>query len=62
MDDPEEAWRQWNRGSGYESSEFTDAEERSMSIGDVVEIDDQYYLAAPIGFEEIDIYDEEGDT
>ncbi|MDY6777936.1 MAG: hypothetical protein SVU32_04665 [Candidatus Nanohaloarchaea archaeon] len=61
VDGPEDAWRQWNRGSGYESSTFYEAEERSMCVGDVVEIDDRYYLAAPVGFKEIDIYDEEGD-
>ncbi len=33
--------------------------ERSMSVGDVVEIDGSYYVAAPVGFEELDIYTEE---
>jgi len=101
VDGPEDAWRQWNAGSGYESEAFTkiqyceqcdqyidsrdsavdhadrehDAEvyrpgdlpdyihgERSMSVGDVIEIDDTYYVAAPIGFEELNIYTDEGDT
>lgn len=38
VQDPEEAWRQWNAGSGRESEAFYEAEERSMSVGDVVEI------------------------
>lgn len=29
---------QWNAGSGRESDEFYEAEERSMSVGDVVEM------------------------
>lgn len=52
---PEQLWQEWNRGSGYESQVFEEAEERSMSVGDVVEVDGTYYIAAPIGWEEIDI-------
>jgi len=54
-DNPEELWREWNRGSGYESEAFSDAEERSMSVGDVVEIDGTYYQAKSIGFEEVQV-------
>jgi len=34
--------------------------ERSLSVGDVVEIDDEYYVAAPTGWKQIDVYEEEG--
>lgn len=56
--DPEELWREWNRGSGYESQSFLDQEERSMSVGDVVRLDDEYFQVRSIGFEQLDI---EGD-
>lgn len=55
VEDPEEAWRQWNAGSGYESEEFHDAEVRSMSIGDVVKIESTYYQAKGVGWEEIEV-------
>lgn len=55
VEDPEEAWKQWNAGSGYESREFYEAEVRSMSVGDIVEIDGTYHLAAPVGFKEIEV-------
>lgn len=54
-DDPEEFWREWNRGSGQESAEFYDAEERSMSVGDAIQFGDTYYQARNIGFEEITV-------
>jgi len=54
-DDPEQLWREWNRSSGYESDQFLDAEVRSMSVGDVVEMDDVYHQAKSIGFDEIDV-------
>lgn len=52
---PEQLWKEWNNGSRQESQEFYDAEVRSMSIGDVVEIEGTYYQAKAIGFEEIEI-------
>lgn len=55
VDEPGEAWRQWNAGSGYESQEFYDAEVRSMSVGDVVELDDTMYQCKGIGWEEIEV-------
>lgn len=33
---------------------------RSMSVGDIVELDDTYYMAAPIGWQTIDLV--EGDS
>lgn len=54
-DNPEQLWREWNAGSGYESEKFHDVEERSMSVGDVVEINDTYYQAQDFGFEEITV-------
>lgn len=53
--DLENIWRQWNRGSGYESEEFLWQNTRSMSVGDVVEQDDDYYMAASFGWNELEI-------
>ena len=55
VDQPEEAWRQWNAGSGHETQQFYDAEVRSMSIGDVVELDATKYQAKNIGWDEIEV-------
>lgn len=55
--DPEQLWKEWNAGSGYESLDFYEAEVRSMSVGDVVELDDTYHLAKSIGFDEIEVGD-----
>ena len=55
VDRPEEAWRQWNAGSGHETQQFYDAEVRSMSIGDVVELDATKYQAKSIGWDEIEV-------
>ena len=55
VDDPEDAWAQWNAGSGHETTEFYNAEERSMSVGDVIEINDTKYQAKSIGWDEIEV-------
>jgi len=55
VDRPEEACRQWNAGSGQETQEFYDAEVRSMSVGDIVEIDGIYYQAKRIGWDQIEV-------
>lgn len=55
VDDPEEAWRQWNAGSGYESQAFYESEVRSMSVGDVVKINSTYYQAKSVGWNEIEV-------
>lgn len=55
VDDLEQLWKEWNRGSREESWEFYEAETRSMSIGDVVEIDGTYYQAKSIGWKEIEV-------
>lgn len=63
IDDPEAAWKQWNRGTGYESQVFLDVQERSMSVGDVLEIDGAYYQAQNLGWEEITVEElEEGEN
>lgn len=54
-DDPEDAWRAYNRGSQQEAAAFLEQELRSMSIGDIVEIDGEYYMAASFGFDQIEI-------
>lgn len=54
-DDAEDVWRAYNRGSRQEAAEFLEKEIRSMSIGDIVEIDGEYYMAASFGFNEVEI-------
>jgi hypothetical protein len=55
VDDPEDAWAQWNAGSGHETQEFYNAEVRSMSVGDVIEINGTYHQAKAIGWDEIEV-------
>lgn len=55
MSELEEIWREWNAGSRHESQEFYDAKVRSMSMGDVVELDGEYYQAKAAGWEEIQV-------
>jgi len=55
VDRPEEACRQWNAGSGHEAQEFYDAEVRSMSTGDVIELNGTKYQARSKGWEEIEV-------
>ena len=54
-DNLEEAWRQWNRGSGNESETFLDKEIRSMCVGDVIQVEGEYYIAASCGWNRLDI-------
>lgn len=60
FDTPEEAQRHAVEEHGYEPRHDQDLPdyihpERSMSVGDIVEIDDTYYIAKAIGFDEITI-------
>ena len=57
-DNPEQLWKEWNAGSRRESQEFYDAEVRSTSVGDIVELNGTYYQAKSIGFDEIDVQGE----
>lgn len=54
-DDLDTLYREWNRGSGYETEEFLSQRVRSMSVGDIVDHDDQYYMCASIGWDEIEL-------
>jgi hypothetical protein len=45
-----EVWRQWNAGSGGESEAFRAAEERSLSVGDIVVLDGEAHLCERIGW------------
>ena len=58
VDEPEEAWAQWNAGSDHESQQFYDAEVRSMSVGDIIEVDGTKYQAKSIGWDEIEVGEE----
>lgn len=51
----EDVWRQWNRGSGQESRYFLNKEMRGLSVGDVVEVDGEYYMAASFGWNDVEI-------
>ena len=52
-------WARWNRGSGEESVTFAKAKTRSLEVGDVVAIDGDAYLVAPVGWDEIEVGDGE---
>ena len=54
-DDLGQLWKEWNAGSREESQEFYESEERSMCVGDVIEIDGSYYQVQNAGFEEIEV-------
>lgn len=54
-DDLGQLWKEWNAGSREESQEFYESEERSMCVGDVIEIDGSYYQVQNIGFEKIEV-------
>lgn len=62
-DDPDEAtsialglvWHRWNRGSGRESQTFIDAETRSLEVGDVLALNGDLYLVAPIGWRKVEL-------
>jgi len=56
--DLEQLYHEWNYGSRHESQKFVEAEVRSMSVGDVVRKDADYYICAVIGWDELDILDE----
>lgn len=47
----EDAFRQWNAGSGQESYAFRQAETRSLSVGDVVRYEGIAYVCRPMGFQ-----------
>lgn len=51
----EELYAEWNRGSGRESDTFLKQGVRSMSVGDIVEQEDDYYLCCSVGWDEIEI-------
>lgn len=53
---PGQLWEEWNAGSRQESQEFYDAEVRSMSTGDIVELDGTYHQVRTAGFQEITVY------
>ena len=53
-DDLESVWRDFQAGvGGYTDSLLMRESERSMSVGDVVELDGDRYVARGIGFSEI---------
>lgn len=51
LENIEDAFRQWNAGSGQESNAFRRAETRSLSVGDVVRHEGVAYVCRPIGFQ-----------
>jgi hypothetical protein len=57
--DLNQLWREWNRGSGYESDAFLEREVRSLSVGDIVEQDEGYQAVAPIGWQSIEVVEDD---
>lgn len=57
-DDFEQLFAEWNRGSGHESREFLEQKVRSLSVGDLAELDGTYYACKPIGWQELQLVDE----
>lgn len=49
-----DVFARWNRGSGREADVFLEQEVRSLSVGDVVEIDGTKHLCSSIGWTELD--------
>lgn len=49
----EEIFAQWNAGSGRESSLFLRSSCRSLSVGDYVKVNDQWYRCASFGWDEV---------
>jgi len=57
--DLSDLWERWNRGSGRESRAFTEAETRSLSVGDVVVLDGDAHQCERAGWTPIEL--REGD-
>lgn len=55
----EEIFAGWNNGSGQESEIFLRREVRSLSVGDYVRVDGQWYACAPVGWREEDEADKD---
>ena len=49
----ERIFDQWNNGSGYESELFLASEIRSLSVNDIVCVNDTYYQCAGVGWNEV---------
>lgn len=58
VDDLVDLWERWNHGSGRESQAFVEARTRSLSVGDVVVLDDEAYQCEPIGWTAIELREE----
>lgn len=44
---------QFNAGSGMECERFINSKKRSLSVGDVVCVNGQYYLCEPFGWKQV---------
>ena len=53
--DLSDLWERWNRGSGRESQVFVEAETRSLSVGDVVVLDEDAYRCERAGWTPIEL-------
>ncbi len=49
----EEIYAQWNAGSGRESRTFLSRQCRSLSVGDFVEVNAQWYVCASFGWNKV---------
>lgn len=52
-DEFEELYAEWNRGGDRESEEFLRQAVHSLSVGDIIEEDGEYYACLPIGWQEL---------
>ena len=53
--DLSDLWGRWNRGSGRESRAFVEAQERSLSVGDVAILDGDAYRRTQEGWTSIEL-------
>lgn len=49
----EDVFAKWNNGSGRECQMFLDSCIRSLSVNDIVKINDVYYQCKPVGWEKV---------
>ena len=51
VEDLEDVFSQFNHGSGAECKEFVDNRMRSLSVGDFVQFEGQWWECKPVGWE-----------
>ena len=54
-DNLERVFAEWNHGSGMECKMFIESKKRSLSVNDVVCINDKYYQCMPFGWKQVTV-------